>query len=201
MRGPRALLAGVALAVGLLAAMPSPVSACTGEQPSFLEAVRGARAIARVTIVEGFDTYTDDPTTSETYRVDRVLKGTLPQTLTLAPAWTSVCHDSVGYNAGVEESDGKTIVLAIDMPYYDQTIHPMWMTYENGEVGGSAGVPPGVTTLDALEAAVLAVLAPPDTATSGTAPDRTPTLPLLLVAALVAFTVTVRKSGRGVHDR
>lgn len=178
--------------------MPSPVSACTSDHPSFLEAVRGARAIARVSIVEGFDTYTDDPTTSETYRVERVLKGTLPQTVTLAPAWTSLCQDSVGYYAGAQESDGKTIVLAIDMPYYGQTIHPMWTTYDNGDVGGSAGLPPGVNTLDALEAAVLAVLGPPDTATSRAAPDRTPILALLAVA-LVGFTVTVRKSGRGVH--
>jgi hypothetical protein len=130
-----------------------------------------------------------------------VLKGTLPQTVTLSPAWTSVCHDSVGYYAGVEESDGKTIVLAIDMPYYDQTIHPMWMTDENGDVWGSAGVPPGATTLDALEAAVLAQLGPPNTATSEGAPDRTPILALLLAAALVAFTVTVRKAGRGVRHR
>ena len=192
MRGSRASLACSALAFGLLLAMPSPASACVSGQPTFEEAVRGARAIALVIIVDGFDS--GDPTTSETFRVERLLKGTLPEVVTLAPAWTSLCHDSVGWNAGAEESDGRTILLAIDMRYSDQTIHPMWTTDDNQRVSGSAGVPRGVTTLAELEAAILADLGVPDTATLESEPPAAPPLAVMLVAALVTFVVTVRRS-------
>ncbi len=191
MRGSRASLACSALAFGLLLAMPSPASACSSDQPTFEEAVRGARAIALVFIVDGFDS--DDPTTSETFRVERLLKGTLPEVVTLAPAWTSLCHDSVGWNAGAEESDGRTILLAIDMRYYGQTIHPVWTT-DNQGVSGSAGVPLGITTLAELEAAILADLGVPDTATLESEPPAAPPLAVMLVAALVTFVVTVRRS-------
>jgi len=174
--------------------MPSPASACSSDQPTFEEAVRGARAIALVFIVDGFDNYSDDPTTSETFRVERLLKGTLPEVVTLAPAWTSLCHDSVGWNAGAEESDGRTILLAIDMRYSDQTIHPMWTTDDNQRVWGSAGVPRGITTLAELEAAILADLGVPDTATLESEPPAAPALAVMLVAALVTFVVTVRRS-------
>ena len=201
MRGPRAALACSALALGLLAATPSPVSACISDEPTFEEAVRGARAIARVVIVDGFDNYSDDPTTSETFRVARMLKGKLPEFVTLAPAWTTLCHDSVGWNAGAEESDGRTILLAIDMPYYGQTIHPMWTTGGSHGVWGSAGVPAGVTTLAELEAAVLAQLGLPDTATLDAEPAAAPPFAVIFVAGLVTLVVTARRSRIRVRER
>ena len=164
-----------ALAAILVCATPSPVSACTSSQPSFAEAVRGAGAIARVTVVEGWDGYQDDPTHSETYRVDRVLKGSLPELVTVAPAWTTLCHDSVvGYFGGDE---GAVIIVAFDVPYYDQTIHPMWAFDRKQGVSGSAGVPSGVSTLAGLEAAIRSELGMPDTATAESTADHS--LPLL----------------------
>ena len=138
MRTIAAVASAGVLAAILVCATPSPVSACTSSQPSFAEAVHGARAIARVTVVEGWDGYQDDPTHSETYRVDRVLKGSLPTLVTVAPAWTTLCHDSVGYVAGAE---GAVIIVAFDVPYYDQAIHPMWAFDSKKGLSGSAGVP------------------------------------------------------------
>lgn len=181
MRGVAPLASGVTLAAVLVCATPSPVSACTSSQPSFAEAVRGARAIARVTIVEGWDGYQDDPTHSETYRVDRVLKGSLPKSVTVAPAWTTLCHDSVGYFAGAE---GAVIIVAFDVPYYDETIHPVWTFDSNQGLSGSAGVPSGVWTLTDLEAAIRSELGMPDTATAESATDHSsPLLPYVLAAA------------------
>ncbi len=181
MRGIAALASAGTLAAILVCATPSPVSACTSSQPSFAEAVRGARAIARVTVVEGWDGYQDDPTHSETYRVDRVLKGSLPKPVTVAPAWTTLCHDSVGYFAGAE---GAVIIVAFDVPYYDQTIHPMWTFDTKQGLSGSAGVPSGVSTLTDLEAAIRSELGMPDTATAeSTTTDTSPLLPYVLAAA------------------
>lgn len=192
MRRSGAALAAVALALGLLAAAPSAVSACISEHPTFLEAVRGARAIARVRIVEGVDASSADQTATETYRVERVLKGRLPGLVTLAPAWTSLCHDTVGFYA--EGSEGGTLVIAIDMPYYAQTIHPMWTTYDTQGVSGSAGVPSGVATLYGLEAAILAALDLPNTSTEETQPRDAYLVAILLAAAVAAFIATVHRS-------
>ncbi len=181
-------LAALALSVGLLAGTPGAVSACVGEQPTFAEAVRGAAAIARVTIVEGWDGYPAE-TNSETFRVERLLKGTLPEEVTRSPAWSSLCHDSVGHFAGSEESDGKVIVVAFDMPYADQTLHPMWISDDHRGVRGSAGVPPGMTTLAELEAAIVAELALPPTSTQEAVPASGAPLLHVVVAAIVAFAV------------
>ena len=181
------------LAAILVCATPSAVSACVSSQPSFAEAVRGARAIARVTVVEGWDGYQDDPTHSETYRVERVLKGSLPKVVTVAPAWTTLCHDSVGYLAGTE---GAVIIVAFDVPYVDQTIHPMWAFDSKHGVSGSAGVPAGVSTLTDLEAAIRSELRMPDTPTdSSTSSGAVPLLPAV-VAALGGLAVGLRRSGR-----
>lgn len=179
----------LALAMGMVGAMtPTGVSACISEQPTFGEAVHGARAIARVTIVDGFDDLADDPSISETYRVDRVLKGSLPGVVTIAPAWTSLCHDSIGYYAGDEDSDGKTVVVAFDLRYFDQVIHPMWVAIED-EMWGSAGVPAGITTLAELETAIRAELGMPETSTQATQEPRSAVdlRPLLLFVATIAL--------------
>ncbi len=190
-----AALAGVgALAAILVCATPAPVSACTSSQPSFAEAVRGARAIARVTVVEGWDGYQDDPTHSETYRVNRVLKGSLPELVTVAPAWTTLCHDSVvGYFGGAE---GAVIIIAFDVPYYDQTIHPMWAFDRKQGVLGSAGVPSGVSTLADLEAAIRSKLGMPDTATAEPAADHVPPLLPSVLAAAGGFVLALRRVSR-----
>ena len=198
MRRLATLVSTAGLAVVLLGATPVAVSACTSEHPTFVEAVRGARAIARVTIVEGFDTNLDDPTHSETYHVDRVLKGSLPEMVTLAPAWTSLCHDSVGYYAG---ADGATIIVALDL-YYEQTIHPMWMVDATQSLSGSAGVPPGVTTLEGLEAAIRAELGMPDTSTDDAEQESaSPVVVVVLVTALAAFGAAVRVFSGPIRTR
>ena len=195
MRRRGLLLAAIALSLGLLAAMPPTVSACISEQPTFIEAVRGAHAIARVTIVEGWDGYPAE-TESETFRVERILKGTLPEVVTRSPAWSSLCHDSVASFAGAEESDGKVIVVAFDMPYFDQTLQPMWISDDHQGVRGSAGVPPGITTLAALEAAILAELALPQTTAKDSAPASAAPLALVVAAAVAAFAISLRSVDR-----
>ena len=181
----------LSIVLGLGAAFaPADVRACSSDHPTFEEAVRGARAIARVTIVDGFDNFLDDPTTSETYRVEKVLKGSLPGVVTVAPAWTSLCHDSVGWYAGDLESDGRTIIVALDLRYYDQVIHPMWIADKIEGVRGSADVPVGARTLAGLEAAILAQLGVPETSTEEPASTDGYGVLLILVAAvgvLLAF--------------
>jgi hypothetical protein len=171
---------------------PPGVSACSSDHPSFRAAVRGARAIARVTIVEGLD---DDEATSpsETFKVERILKGSLPGLVTVAPPWTSLCHDTVAYYGG---GPGSTIILAVDLRYYDDVIHPMWVFDSAGQNAGSAAVPRGVTTLAGLESAILAELRMPDTSTEEAEPTATRVPPILVLAfGFVAFVlglVTIR---------
>jgi hypothetical protein len=174
----------VAIATGFLAA-PGPAFACISDLPTFSEAVGGASAIARVTIVEGFDAVGGDPTNSETYRVERVLKGSLPELVTIAPAWTSLCQDSVGYFAGAEASEGKTILIALHLSFEGQTIHPMWVEIDGVGLFGTAGIPDGVTTLASLERAILRQVAFPDTSTAD--PKTKTPFPWALVAGLTGL--------------
>lgn len=199
MRGIAGLASAGTLAAILVCATPSPVSACTSSQPSFAEAVRGARAIARVTVVEGWDGYQDDPTHSETYRVDRVLKGSLPQSITVAPAWTTLCHDPVSYFAGDE---GAVIIVALDVPYYAETIHPMWTFDSEQGLSGSAGVPSGVSTLTDLEAAIRSELGMPDTATAEESTiDNSSPLLLYVLSAAGGLVLTARRRARSAAAR
>lgn len=180
-----------AAALMWLAVTPSAARACVSDTPTFAEAVNGARAIARVTVVEGFDTYIDDPSHSETYRVDRILKGDLPRRVTVAPAWTSLCHDSIG----AFTREGMTIVVAFGLRSYSQDINPIWSASGGEGVWGTAGVPRGVATMADLEHAILAKLGLPDTSTIE--PREAQGLPLALAftAGLVGFGVTLRRSG------
>lgn len=185
----------LALFLGLIGALaPSDVRACISDHPTFTEVVRGARAIARVTIVDGFDMYTEDPTHSETYRVERVFKGSVPDVVTVTPAWTSLCHDTVGYYAGDAGvgSDGKTIIVALELRYYDQLIHPMWVAGGDQGLYGSAELPVGVTTLGGLEAAILAELGMPETSTQEPVP-RAGSAGLLLLIAASGFVFAFRR--------
>jgi hypothetical protein len=178
----------VVIAAGFLAA-PGPTFACVSDHPTFSEAVGGASAIARVTIVEGFDAVSGDPTHSETYRVERVLKGSLPELVTIAPAWTSLCQDSVGYFAGAEASEGRTILIALNLSFGDQVIHPMWAELDGVGLFGTAGIPDGVTTLAALERAILRQVALPETSTADS--KTVSLLPWALVAGLALLGASV----------
>jgi hypothetical protein len=150
------LVIAAAIAIAAQASLPSPALACVSGLPTFEEVVHGAKAIARVTIVR-FDPA--DRRARQTFRVERVLKGALARTVTVAPAWTSSCHDSVGLWAG---GTGKTVVMAFDFPWFRDTLYPVWMPDPRL---GSAGVPPGVDTLAEVESAILHELGLPNTAT------------------------------------
>lgn len=187
----------VAIAAGFLASA-GPAFACISDRPTFSEAVGGASAIARVTIVEGFDAVGGDPTHSETYRVERVLKGSLPELVTIAPAWTSLCQDSVSYFAGAEASEGQTILIALHLSFEGQVIHPMWAEIDGVGLFGTAGIPDGVTSLADLERAILRQVALPNTSTAD--PKVMTPFPWVLVAGLAglgAFVVLKRRPSVG----
>jgi hypothetical protein len=186
MAHPRRFARSAALALVIAAATPSATSACSSESPTFIEAVRGASAIARVSIIDRLG----DPPHTETYRVERVLKGSLPAVVTVSPAWANLCHDTVAFYAG---EDGSDIIVAIGMTYYGQIINPVWVLSVHG-IDGSAGVPDGVRTLPELERAILRALAMPDTATAepiNHVPGQG--LALAVLAGLLAFIVIVRR--------
>lgn len=121
--------------------------------PTFDYVVNNASAIARVTVLEG-----RDRDLSETFRIDRVLKGRLPTTVVLEPARSSLCGDTVSFYVGAgEENVGESAILALDVQFFDQVIHPVWGVIE-GRLGGSAGLPDGVSTLPELERAIAAAV-------------------------------------------
>lgn len=194
---PRLIPAVLLGLVTLLFVAPSTARACQSDAPTFGQAVHGARAIALITIVEGADPDADDPTHSETYRIDRVLKGSLPKVITVAPAWTTLCHDSVGSWVGPK---GSRAIVAFDVPFYDQAIHPVWTRDASGRVSGSAGLPSGLSTLRELAAEIEAELLAPDTSTPTPAtPDRLPVPMLLFIGlafAVATAAMTVRRSIR-----
>lgn len=128
--------------------------ACSGEIPTFDFVLEHASAIARVTVLDGRD---DDP--SETFHVDRVLKGDLPARVVLEPARSHICGDAVSFFVGAEGGRiGQSAILALDVEFYGQVIHPAWGVLENG-LYGSASLPEGVTTLAELEMAIGTALA------------------------------------------
>jgi hypothetical protein len=168
------------LAIALLSLVGTPTRACSSDQPTFGEAVRGARAIARVTVLS----IVEDPSVRETFRVERRLKGSLPNQITIAPAWATLCHDSAASYAG---GVGRTAILAIELRYYDQIIHPVWSIDPETGVFASAGTPARVTTLADLESAILAELGMPDTATETEPNTLDESVVPLLTIGLTAF--------------
>lgn len=160
MIGRRAIqLAVIAGLVALpLLALPMAARGCTGERPSFEEAVRGAEAIALVS-VEEVSTY-GEPARGETYRVIRVLKGSLSQRVQLDDPRTSICADTVGLYA----PEGTRAIVAFGVPFYGNQLHTVWVEAADvvNPVTGSAAVPDDVFTLAELEAAIMEAL--PDTA-------------------------------------
>jgi hypothetical protein len=121
--------------------------------PTFDYVVDSASAIARVTVLEG-----RDRDLSETFRIDRVLKGRLPATVVLEPARSSLCGDTVSFFVGAEGANvGQSAILALDVRFFDEVLHPVWGVIE-GRLGGSAHLPDGVTTLPVLERAIAAAI-------------------------------------------
>ena len=149
--------------------------ACTGEQPTFAEAVVNADAIARV-VVDDVTEY-GEPPAGETFRVIRVLKGELPEHVRLDDPRTSLCGDTIGTFA----PEGSEVIVAFGVPFYETLVNPAWKaTDSNTEpvTGAGAPAPAGVASLDELEMLIRASL--PDTAVAA----GTRSAPALVVGSL-----------------
>ena len=180
----RSVLAMATLVALLLA--PGVVHACSSDHPTFAEAVDGASAIARA-IVTDVPAYGEDRDShAETYRVVRTLKGSLPDSVVLEEPFTSLCHDTIG---GLVAPEGSEAIVAFDVAYFGQVIHPAWVAVDapyNPSVGGSAGAPETAKTLDDLETLIEARL--PDTAFALPSPIRpSELLGVALVAAAIGL--------------
>ena len=118
--------------------------------------------------------------TAMTLRVVHALRGPLPQLLTIDPPVTSLCGDWIGYG---ELGPGDEVIVALDVPFYDQVIHPAWWMTSDGRVCGTAGVPDEVADLDALAQAIDAL---PDTATTGAPADSAGSVLVALIVGALA---------------
>jgi hypothetical protein len=139
-----------ALAAAVLA--PPATAACSSDQPTFQEAIGGAVAIAVVRISEP-ELY-DEMEPTQSFTVVTVIKGSLPETLTLPRPRTGLCGDTIGFWAkGMRRN---TVLVAFGVPFYQTTINPVWGEPRRGypSLFGTAGTPPGVTSLEELIAAV-----------------------------------------------
>ena len=143
-------------ATWLWLASPAATMACLAESPTFAEAIGEAEAVGRVRIIGVPADGSDDRT--EVFRVEKVLKGFLPDTVRVAKPHAHLCHDSVAQWAGL----GSVAIVAFGVPFHGDTLYPVWVEYDQG-IDSSAGVPDGVRTLRELEQAILAI---PDTATA-----------------------------------
>lgn len=83
----------VAVVVAMFAA-PGAVLGCISDQPTFAEAIDGADAVARVELIDVLNYRDTNPV--EEYRVIRVLKGALLETVALAEPRISICGDTIG---------------------------------------------------------------------------------------------------------
>ena len=200
-RRARSLLGAVALAGIAVGLGASPTLACISESPSFVQAVARADVIARVTIVDG----TDYGGTSdiEVFRVERVLKGTPGTRIELANPITGLCHDRIGASTGGPgEGVGQSIILATNVEFFDQVIHPFWIQVDGG-ISGTASIPPGVDDLAQLEAAILRAAKMPDTSTGSPADPATEDVvpgpaAFVLVAAFIGSAVVARRRFRPI---
>src|SRR5688500_4162404 len=157
----------LAVAATLLGMAMGPAAsatfACISESPSFAQVVARADTIARVTIVDGtdYDTQRD----IEVFRVERVLKGRPGPLIELVNPMSGLCGDRIGsMTSDHGNGAGQTIILATDVEYFDQVLQPFWHVGVGG-FGGSAGWPVAAENLDELEAAIVAAVRVPDTAT------------------------------------
>lgn len=148
----------VIVCVSLLA-VAEQAHACTGEQPTFDEAIAGAGAIARVVVEDVSEI--GEPPAGETFRVVRVLKGELLDKVQLDDPRTGLCGDTIGYYAPV----GTEAIVAFGVPFYGTLINPVWIETDHPiEPVTGLGVPSpeDVASLDELERLIFAAF--PDTA-------------------------------------
>lgn len=153
-------LGPAALTLVALLSTAGPAHACTGEQPTFAEAIAGADAIARVVVTDV--TEYGEPPAGETFRVIRVLKGVLPDEVTLEDPRTTLCGDTIGWLA----PEGSEAIVAFGVPFYETLVNPAWRATDSRTdpvIGSGAPAPTGVASLDELEALILSEL--PNTAT------------------------------------
>jgi hypothetical protein len=168
MRPCAAFVVVLASTIAILGNPPRSL-ACTGEQPTFDEAVRDAAAIVRVVADE-------PPADSQLMSIVWVLKGTVHTPLLLDAPRTNLCGDRLTLDAGSEA------IVAFDVPFYETSLTVAWM--ESGDpdlpVVGSAHPPRGAATLDDVEAAIVAEL--PTTAVSLDPPNVLPMFGWALLA-------------------
>jgi hypothetical protein len=165
--------------------VPPQAWACTSDAPTFEYVLTNARAIARVTIID-IPEPGPGPPYVETYRVERRLKGTLPDVVELAKAYTNLCHDRIAYYAGPE---GRTAIIAFDVPFFNDTIHPIWYEGPDGLQSTVWGTE-DLTSLAELERAILRSL--PETSTEPQAGDAS--LPVILAVVFgLAIVLLLRR--------
>jgi hypothetical protein len=189
----RSVLASAVL-LAILLSTPAPALACIPVLPSFREAVHGSDAIAVVTVLER---HAGRPGSDERYRMVRILKGDLPDSIRLARPHTNACHDPVGSLARTKRTP---IVVAFGVSSFGRTIHPAWGFERGIGVHGSAGVPRGVDTMRELESAIRRELGLPDTSTAleptpRSAPVGHPAA-AVVIGGLVALVVALRTATR-----
>lgn len=153
---------GLATAAALVVSLTvtgTPARGCSSTQPTFVEAIQGAQAIARV-VVEDVTEYGEAPA-GETFRVIRVVSGQLPDEVHLDQPVTGLCGDTIGYYA----PEGTEVIVAFGVPFFGATLHLAWMVVDH-PIRPLAGIgvpaPEDVDTLDELERLISATL--PDTA-------------------------------------
>jgi hypothetical protein len=158
------LILGTSVLLGLATGPGAGVAlACISESPTFAEAVARADVIARVTIVDGTD---DRPDDVEAFRVDRLLKGDPGSRISLADPVNGLCRDRIGASTGGPDGGvGMTIILATDVEYFGEVIHPYWIETAQEGRAGTAGWPPAAADLAELEAAILIAVGALDTST------------------------------------
>ena len=153
-------LGAAALTLVALLSTAGHALACTGEQPTFAEAIAGADAIARVVVTDV--TEYGEPPAGETFRVIRLLKGELPEQVNLDDPRATLCGDTIGRFA----PEGSEVIVAFGVPFYETLVNPAWKATDSATepvIGSGAPAPAGVASLDELEALILAAL--PNTAT------------------------------------
>jgi hypothetical protein len=132
-------------------ALPSTAFGCSSDYPTFKEAITKADAVALVRVTDPGDPLLNRP---NTIHVVRLLKGSLPGTFVLDDPRTDLCGDTIAF--WVEQADSPVVMVAFGMPFYDQTIHPLWAESPHNapSIFSTASVPEGAATMDDMVAAV-----------------------------------------------
>jgi hypothetical protein len=140
----RAGLVGL-LAVGAWVGSTAGVVACSSEMPGFDHVVDHAATIVegRVLRVEEVLSEPDDIVLA----VDRVLKGESGPELRLDAPRSGLCGD------GLDVPVGTRVIVATEVPFFDQVITPFWAEVDGGFYG-TASIPVGAGSVDQLGASV-----------------------------------------------